>query len=82
MVDRGGGPRADGDRRRRLRDKHGYAEMTPTLRAKIFGLNGAKVYGVARTVRKASNERDPHFMTYGPKTRREFLALLAASPSP
>ena len=58
-----------------LRDKYGYAEMTPQLRAKIFGLNGAKVYGVTPTVRKAAEERDPHFLTYGPKTRREFLQL-------
>src|SRR5712691_11841972 len=50
-----------------LREKHGYAEMTPALRAKIFGLNGAKVYGVAPIVRKAAHERDPHFLTYGPK---------------
>jgi predicted TIM-barrel fold metal-dependent hydrolase len=60
---------------RELREKHGYAEMTPALRAKIFGLNAAKVYGVNPTVRKASNQRDPHFMTYGPKNRREFLTL-------
>jgi len=29
-----------------LREKHGYAEITPALRAKIFGLNAAKVYGL------------------------------------
>jgi len=58
-----------------LREKHGYAEMTPELRAKIFGLNAARVYGVTPTVRKAGDERDPHFLTYGPKTRREFLQL-------
>ena len=58
-----------------LRDKHGYAEMTPPLRAKIFGLNAARVYGVTPSVRTASAERDPHFLTYGPKTRREFLRL-------
>ena len=58
-----------------LREKHGYAEITPRLRAKIFGLNGAKVYGVTPTLRKAAEERDPHFLTYGPKTRREFLQL-------
>jgi len=58
-----------------LRDKHGYAEMTPPLRAKIFGLNAARVYGVTPSVRIASDERDPHFLTYGPKTRREFLRL-------
>jgi predicted TIM-barrel fold metal-dependent hydrolase len=58
-----------------LREKHGYAEITPALRAKIFGLNGAKVYGVTPTQHKAAEERDPHFLTYGPKTRREFLQL-------
>jgi len=58
-----------------LREKHGYAEITPALRAKIFGLNAAKVYGVTPTLRKAAEERDPHFLTYGPKTRREFLQL-------
>jgi len=58
-----------------LRQKHGYAEMTPALRAKIFGLNAAKVYGVTPLVRKAAEARDPHFLTYGPKTRREFLQL-------
>ena len=72
-----------------LRAKHGYAEITPALRAKIFGLNAAQVYGIsAAEVKKyASSDRvareraaylerpQPHFRTYGPKTRREFLAL-------
>jgi len=58
-----------------LREKHGYAEMTPRLRAKIFGLNAAKVYGVKVPTPRQTSERDPHFMTYGPKTRREFLQL-------
>src|SRR5687767_5125546 len=35
-----------------LREKHGYAEITPALRAKIFGLNGAAVYGIAADVKK------------------------------
>jgi hypothetical protein len=65
---------------RELREKHGYAEMTPQLRARIFGLNAAKVYGVTPIVHKASRERDPHFMTYGPKTRREFLDFLRIGP--
>jgi len=60
---------------RELREKHGYAEITPALRAKIFGLNAAKVYGVTPNGRTASDERDPHFLTYGPKTRREFLQV-------
>ena len=72
-----------------LRNRFGYAEITPALRAKIFGLNAAKVYGIsAAEVKKVisrdavSVERekyaerpDPHFRTYGPKTRREFLNL-------
>jgi hypothetical protein len=74
-----------------LRAKHGYPEITPALRAKIFGLNGAKVYGLSPTEVKKYTSRDrvaqerlacqerpePHFQTYGPKTRREFLALRA-----
>jgi hypothetical protein len=42
-----------------LRDRHGYPEITPQLRAKVFGLNATRP-----------------FLTYGPKTRREFLNLL------
>ncbi len=74
-----------------LRAKHGYPEITPALRAKIFGLNAAKVYNLSPaevkkyTARDAiAKERenyaerpDPHHLTYGPKTRREFLNLLA-----
>ena len=77
---------------RELRERHGYAEITPAVRAKIFGMNAAKVYGLAPTEvrkytradevarrRQAYLERpEPHFQTYGPKTRREFLALLRA----
>ena len=72
-----------------LRNRHGYPEITPALRAKIFGLNAARVYGIsAAGVKKVisrdavSDERekyaerpDPHFRTYGPKTRREFLRM-------
>jgi uncharacterized protein len=72
-----------------LREKHRYPELTPARRAKIFGLNAAKVYGLAAAEvkkyiagdsisqeRLAYQERpDPHFRTYGPKTRREFLMM-------
>ena len=72
-----------------LRAKHGYPEITPPLRAKIFGLNGAKVYGLSAAEVKKHTSRDrvareklayqerpePHFLTYGPRTRREFLRL-------
>ena len=74
---------------RDFRDKYAYPEITPALRAKIFGLNAAKVYGIsADEVKKVisrdrisaermaySEQPNPHFLTYGPKTRREFLAL-------
>jgi uncharacterized protein len=78
-----------------LRSRFGYAEITPAVRAKIFGLNGAGVYGLsAAEVKKytacdrIARERlayrehpDPHFRTYGPKTRREFLTLQRISGS-
>ncbi len=73
-----------------LRERFGYAEITPALRAKVFGLNGAKVYGLSAaemkkyvasdtvSTQKVANTRnnpEPHFLTYGPKTRRDFLRL-------
>jgi uncharacterized protein len=75
-----------------LRERFGYAEITPSLRAKIFGLNAAKVYGLRpeeikkytrtdRVFREKTAYREhpePHFLTYGPKTRREFLTLTRA----
>jgi hypothetical protein len=78
-----------------FRDRFGYPEITPALRAKIFGMNGAKVYGLsAAEVKKytaadgVARERiaylddpQPHYRTYGPKTRREFLTLLSRSPA-
>ena len=70
-----------------LRARHGYPEITPQLRAKIFGLNAARVYSINPEEVKRYARRDriahersaylehpePHFLTYGPKTRREFL---------
>ena len=73
-----------------LRERYGYPEITPALRAKIFGLNATKPYRIsAEEIRKyarrdrISDDRlayrehpDPHFLTYGPQTRREFINLL------
>jgi predicted TIM-barrel fold metal-dependent hydrolase len=70
-----------------LRAEHGYPEITRELRAKVFGLNAAKVYGLSPADVKKYTSRDaisrertaylekpePHFRTYGPKTRREFF---------
>ncbi len=73
-----------------LREQHGYPEITPLLRAKVFGLNALKPYDVSldevmkradtdplgRAKAEYANNPQPHFRTYGPKTRREFLNLL------
>ncbi len=73
-----------------LRERHGYPEITPALRAKIFGLNATRPYGISAEEVKLRARRDtianerlayreqaePHFRTRGPKTRREFLNLL------
>ncbi len=75
-----------------LREQHGYAKITPELRAKIFGINATRPYQidmeetrrVARhdTVAKQreayAEHPDPHYTTFGPRTRREFLDLLRA----
>jgi predicted TIM-barrel fold metal-dependent hydrolase len=72
-----------------FRDKFGYPAITKELRANVFGLNALKIYPVPADVLKkhfkgdkVAREReeyraqpDPSFVTYGPKTRREFLNL-------
>ena len=77
-------------------EQHGYPAMTPALRAKVFGLNATKPYGIALdevrlragqdtvTRRKLAyaEQPDPHFLTFGPKTRREFLQLRAKHGAP
>ncbi len=73
-----------------LREKYGYPEITAELRAKVFGLNATRPYKISAdevlhragtdrvsTLRAAYQERpEPNFLTYGPRTRREFLNLL------
>jgi predicted TIM-barrel fold metal-dependent hydrolase len=73
-----------------LRAKHGYAEITPALRAKIFGLNASRIYAISADEVKKHTRADrigkerlaylehpePQYLTYGPKTRRQFLNLL------
>lgn len=72
-----------------LQERYGYPAITPEIRAKIFGLNAARPYridldevrlrarndGVARRREDYRDVRDPSFLTFGPKTRREFLNL-------
>ena len=68
-------------------EKYGYPKIGRELRAKVFGCNALRVYAVPESVvkthlagdamtRERGNYRpDPSFLTYGPKTRREFLNL-------
>ena len=74
-----------------LRDKHGYPKITPQLRAKVFGLNATRPYRLAADELRKFTQRDkvaqsraeysrrpnPSYLTYGPRTRREFLNLRA-----
>jgi predicted TIM-barrel fold metal-dependent hydrolase len=73
-----------------LREQYGYPKITPEIRAKIFGLNAVKSYRIdaddvqqylgADPMQQARNQyegrEDPTYLTYGPKTRREFFDLL------
>jgi predicted TIM-barrel fold metal-dependent hydrolase len=75
----------------KLQEAHGYPALTPERKAKIFGLNAARIYGIDIDRRKAELARDtlssvraerapnPSFQTLGPKTRREMLSLLRAT---
>jgi hypothetical protein len=72
-----------------FQERYGYPALTKAIKAKIFGLNAARVYGldpaqlrprlerdaVARERQAYRAQADPNFLTYGPRTRREFLAL-------
>jgi hypothetical protein len=74
-----------------FQDRYGYPALTPAIKRKIFGLNAARVYGlkpeqmrrqlardrVQKTKLEYLNAPDPSFATYGPRTRREFLAFRA-----
>lgn len=73
-----------------FQEEFGYPRITPQLRRKVFGLNAAKPYNIsaeeiarhlaadAVSQRRLAYQENPqpHFKTYGPKTRREFLNLL------
>ena len=73
-----------------LREAHGYREITPALRAKVFGLNAARPYGidvhevleragadaVSRQKAAYGDNPDPHFLTFGPRTRKAYRELM------
>lgn len=73
-----------------FQERYGYPAITPELRRKVFGLNAARPYDISAeeisrfvaadsvSQRKLAYQENPqpHFRTYGPKTRREFLNFL------
>lgn len=76
--------------------RYGYPALTPRLKAKLFGLNAARVYGidveeigrrargdkVARAREEYRNHPTPDFGTRGPRTREEFAALINGRKGP
>ena len=74
---------------REFQERYGYPALTPAVKRKIFGLNAARVYGIAPEQMRRKLARDrvqkskleylsdprPTFRTYGPRNRREWLAL-------
>jgi hypothetical protein len=79
-----------------LCDKYGYSKLTPEIKRKVLGLNAAVPYAVepnifekeaktdsiSRMRTTYSGSPDPSFMTYGPRTRSEFLRFLKFSGGP
>lgn len=71
-----------------FQELYGYPALTAEAKRQIFGLNGARVYGIDIAAiragrldecRAAYRERpNPSFATFGPRNRREFLALWEA----
>jgi predicted TIM-barrel fold metal-dependent hydrolase len=73
-----------------FQERYGYPALTAERKAKIFGLNAARVYGVqldelrraqsadavSRVRAEYANAPRPSFQTYGPRTRRDMLRLL------
>lgn len=73
-----------------FQERYGYPALTPERKAKIFGLNGARVYGLSQEEVHAAVQRDPvgtfkqtyrheskpSFRTYGPRSRRELMELI------
>ena len=76
----------------RLREEFGYPEVTTEIKAKILGLNAAKLYGVdpeearcvlpgdvigeTQVIYQEQELASPSNRRYGPTTRREFFSLL------
>jgi len=69
-------------------EQFGYPQITEDIKQQIFGLNAARLYNVdpdavrctlptdqvAKAKAVYAEIADPSLRTYGPRTRREFLA--------
>ncbi len=80
----------------RMMDEFGYPQVTDDIKARIFGLNAAELYGldvdevrctiaddsVQMVKREFDLERTRSLQTYGPKTRREFIAMNYSGKNP
>jgi hypothetical protein len=74
-----------------FQERYGYPALTREAKAKILGLNAARVYGldvdelrrsqrsdaVSRAREEYANAPRPSHQTYGPRTRRDMLRLLS-----
>ncbi|MGK7295948.1 MAG: amidohydrolase family protein, partial [Candidatus Wenzhouxiangella sp. M2_3B_020] len=74
----------------KFQEEYGYPALTPEVKRKILGLNALKPYRLEADVLKYHlgddavqvtradyrQMADPHFNTFGPKTRREFFNLM------
>lgn len=67
---------------------YGYPALTQEVKAKVFGLNAATLYGIDPEAQRCRIDEDdltricmryprqPGFRQYGPRTRREFFSFL------
>ena len=73
-----------------FQQEYGYPALTPALKRKILGLNALRPYRLEQDVLEHHlgqdavqlaradyrHIADPHYRTFGPKTRREFINLM------
>ena len=76
-----------------FQERYGYPKITPAMKARIFGLNSAEVYGLDVERLQRARQQDalgqlaeryrerpnPSFETFGPRTRRDFFQFLAGN---
>ncbi|MFP3901789.1 MAG: amidohydrolase family protein [Acidimicrobiia bacterium] len=70
-----------------LQERHGYPALTDEIKAKIFGINAARLYDIEPITGQCDLSREeveavrasmPPAHTYGPTTRAEAAAMIAA----